>query len=214
MAVGGAGAGSQSPFALPRAETLYISGKQWGPYTNFNPLRPDYNTGTVGLLYETLFRYDPLKDKFIPWLATNGKWVGKSYVVTLRKGVDVERRQAAHGRRREVHVRDRKAARVPVRDDVEDRPDEHHARRATSSRSTSRGRRTTRSGTSTCTRSRSCRGTSGRSTARRRSRPGNTADTQEAGRHRPVQVRRGRGRHRRRSSGTGATAGGRRRRSA
>ena len=51
VAVGGAGAGSQSPFALPRAETLYVSGKQWGPYTNFNPLRPDYNTGTVGLVY-------------------------------------------------------------------------------------------------------------------------------------------------------------------
>jgi peptide/nickel transport system substrate-binding protein len=84
---GGAGAGSQSPFALPRAETLYVSGKQWGPYTNFNPLRPDYNTGTVGLVYETLFRYDPLKDAFIPWLATNGKWVGKNFVVTLRKGV-------------------------------------------------------------------------------------------------------------------------------
>jgi peptide/nickel transport system substrate-binding protein len=87
MTAAGAGAGSQSPFALPRAETLYVSGKQWGPYTNFNPLRPDYNTGTVGLLYETLFRYDPLKDKFIPWLATDGKWVGKNFVVTLRKGV-------------------------------------------------------------------------------------------------------------------------------
>ena len=77
----------QSPLALPRAETLYMSGKQWGPYTNFNPLRPDYNTGPVGLLYETLFRYDPLKDKFIPWLATDEKWVGKNHVVTLRKGV-------------------------------------------------------------------------------------------------------------------------------
>jgi len=87
VTVGGAGAGSQSPFALPRGETLYVSGKQWGPYTNFNPLRPDYNTGTVGLVYETLFRYDPLTDKFIPWLATNGKWVGKNFVVTLRKGV-------------------------------------------------------------------------------------------------------------------------------
>ncbi len=41
----------------------------------------------IGLLYETLFRYDPLQDRFIPWLATSGKWVGKSYVVTLRRGV-------------------------------------------------------------------------------------------------------------------------------
>jgi len=87
LTAGGAGAGEQSSFALPRADTLYTSGKQWGPYTNFNPLRPDYNTGVLGLLYETLFRYDPLQDRFIPWLATSGKWVGKSYVVTLRKGV-------------------------------------------------------------------------------------------------------------------------------
>ena len=83
----GAGAGPQGPAAVPRGDTLYTSGKQWGPYTNFNPLKPDYNTGIVGLVYETLFRYDPLKDRFIPWLASGGKWVGKNYVVTVRKGV-------------------------------------------------------------------------------------------------------------------------------
>jgi peptide/nickel transport system substrate-binding protein len=88
LGAGGAGAGSQSPFALPRGDTLYTSGKQWGPYTGFNPLRTgDYSTGTLGLLYETLFRYDPLKDQFVPWLATNGKWVGRNYVLTLRPGV-------------------------------------------------------------------------------------------------------------------------------
>src|SRR5262249_12718252 len=44
LAAGGAGAGSQSPFALPRDQTLYTSGKQWGPYTGFNPLRTgDYS---------------------------------------------------------------------------------------------------------------------------------------------------------------------------
>ena len=42
-----------------------------------------YATGTLGLLYETLFRYDPLKDKYMPWLATDGKWVGRTYVMTL-----------------------------------------------------------------------------------------------------------------------------------
>ncbi len=83
----GAGAQSQESSALPRGATLYTSGTAWGPFDSFNPLRPDYATGTLGLLYETLFRYDPLKDKFIPWLATNGHWVGKSYVVTLRRGV-------------------------------------------------------------------------------------------------------------------------------
>lgn len=83
-----AGAQQQSALALPRAATLYTSGTAWGPFAQFNPLRSSGNaTGTVGLLYETLFRYDPLKDKYIPWLATDGKWVGTTYVVTLRKGV-------------------------------------------------------------------------------------------------------------------------------
>ncbi|HEX2288211.1 MAG TPA: hypothetical protein VHH31_05585, partial [Gaiellaceae bacterium] len=85
LLAGGAGAG---PAAVPRGDTLYTSGKQWGPYTNFNPLKPDYNTGIVGLVYETLFRYDPLKDRFIPWLASGGKWATKNrYVVTVRPGV-------------------------------------------------------------------------------------------------------------------------------
>src|SRR5215207_885110 len=87
LAAGGAGAGPSGPAAAPRGDTLYTSGKQWGPYTNFNPLKPDYNTGVVGLVYETLFRYDPLKDRFIPWLASGGKWVGRNYVVTVRSGV-------------------------------------------------------------------------------------------------------------------------------
>ena len=83
-----AGASSSKANALPRAATLYTSGTAWGPFAQFNPLRTSGNaTGTVGLLYETLFRYDPLADRYIPWLATNGKWVGNSYVVTLRRGV-------------------------------------------------------------------------------------------------------------------------------
>jgi peptide/nickel transport system substrate-binding protein len=84
---GGAGAQNSATAALPRGTTLYTSGTAWGPFASFNPLRSERSTGTVGLLYETLFRYDPLKDRFIPWLATSGKWVGKSYVATLRKGV-------------------------------------------------------------------------------------------------------------------------------
>ena len=87
LMAGGAGAGSQSPLALPRQSTLYTSGTAWGPFASFNPLRTERSTGTVGLLYETLFRYDPLADKYIPWLATSGKWVGRTYVMTLRSGV-------------------------------------------------------------------------------------------------------------------------------
>ena len=72
---------------MPRNGTLYTSGTAWGPFTNFNPLRSGYATGVLGLLYETLFRYDPLKDKFIPWLATSGRWAGKTYVLNVRPGV-------------------------------------------------------------------------------------------------------------------------------
>jgi len=88
LTTAGAGAQQQSAFALPRNATLYTSGTAWGPFAQFNPLRTSGNaTGTLGLLYETLFRYDPLKDKYIPWLATDGKWVGRTYVLHLRSGV-------------------------------------------------------------------------------------------------------------------------------
>ncbi len=87
LAAGGASAQPQSSLALPRAQTLYTSGSAWGPFASFNPLRNDKATGVLGLLYETPFRYDPLADKYIPWLATGGKWVGRTYVMTIRQGV-------------------------------------------------------------------------------------------------------------------------------
>jgi peptide/nickel transport system substrate-binding protein len=88
VTAGSAGARPDGAVALPRTQTLYVSGKQWGPYTGFNPFRQgDYVTGLLGFVYETLFRYDPLKDRYIPWLATNGRWQGNTYVVTLRSGV-------------------------------------------------------------------------------------------------------------------------------
>ena len=87
LATVGAGAQQQSAFALPRNATLYTSGSAWGPFTSFNPLRNGYSTGTLGLLYETPFRYDPLKDAYKPWLATSGQWVGRTYVMNIRPGV-------------------------------------------------------------------------------------------------------------------------------
>jgi peptide/nickel transport system substrate-binding protein len=74
---------------LPRSQTFYMSGNQWSPNNDLNPAKNwDYITGLVGFAYETPFRYDPLKGKFIPWLATKGVWQNHStYVMTVRKGV-------------------------------------------------------------------------------------------------------------------------------
>ena len=89
LGVAGAGAKQQSTLALPRAQTLYMSGTQWSPYNDLNPAKNwDYASGIVGLAYETAFRYDPLTDKFIPWLATGGTWASKTtYVMSVRQGV-------------------------------------------------------------------------------------------------------------------------------
>ncbi len=74
---------------FPRNETLYTGGKQWGPPSNWNPFQTgSYATGTLGLVYETLFIYDPLTDKFMPWLAESGSWTdANTYVLKLRQGL-------------------------------------------------------------------------------------------------------------------------------
>jgi peptide/nickel transport system substrate-binding protein len=79
------GGGASIAASLP----LYTTGTAWGPYSDLNPFKNwDYVTGTVGLVYETPFRYDPLKDEFIPWLASEGKWRDPTtYVMTVRDGV-------------------------------------------------------------------------------------------------------------------------------
>ena len=89
LAVGSASAGEANALALPRSQTFYMSGNQWSPNNDLNPAKNwDYVTGLVGFAYETPFRYDPLKDRFIPWLATNGKWTSKStYAMTIRAGI-------------------------------------------------------------------------------------------------------------------------------
>ena len=77
------------PTSYPRSETLYTSGTMYGPPVDYNPIKNwDYATGTFGLLYESLFLYNPLNDKFTPWLAQSGAWTGaKEYTLHLRDGI-------------------------------------------------------------------------------------------------------------------------------
>ncbi len=77
-----------SDTTFPRNETLYTSGTLWGSPGNFNPLDAGArDTGTMGLLYEPLFLYDPIHGKYIPWLATSGSWSGSNYTIHVRNGV-------------------------------------------------------------------------------------------------------------------------------
>jgi len=72
----------------PREETLYTTGKQWGPPSTWNPLDPNTAMGVVGLQYETLFLYDPLADKFEPWLAESASWTDPTtYTIKVRQGI-------------------------------------------------------------------------------------------------------------------------------
>jgi peptide/nickel transport system substrate-binding protein len=75
--------------SYPRAETLYTTGKQWGAPSTWNPLDPNAAMGVVGLQYETLFLYDPLKDVYTPWLAESATWdsTKTTYTIKIRSGV-------------------------------------------------------------------------------------------------------------------------------
>ncbi len=74
-----------------RSETLYVSGAAWGPPNDWNPFitwSKANTTGTNGLIYETLFMYDPMTGEFIPWLAESGEWVdADTYEMTIREGI-------------------------------------------------------------------------------------------------------------------------------
>ncbi len=73
---------------FPRTETLYTSGTAYAPPSNWNPFNlGNFATGTQGLVYEPLFLYDPIHNKYDPWLATSGTWKGDVYTIQLRGGV-------------------------------------------------------------------------------------------------------------------------------
>jgi len=81
--------GQEPAEALPRAETLYVAGLQWGAPSTFNPVAPDpdWPVGDAHreLVYETLFAYDMVSGKLEPLLATGYKWLdGRTIEVRLQ----------------------------------------------------------------------------------------------------------------------------------
>ena len=92
LTAGGAGARPSSVSgaltSYPRNQTLITSGSQWGNIASTNPWVGGAATGTVGLVYETLLRFDPVKDHYIPWLAQSASFTSPNqYTVILRKGI-------------------------------------------------------------------------------------------------------------------------------
>jgi len=86
--VGASPVGGTSATAYPRSQTLITSGTQWGNVAGTNPYVGNYATGMVGLVNETLLRFDPVKGNYINWLATSAKFTGpKQYTVVVRSGV-------------------------------------------------------------------------------------------------------------------------------
>ncbi|MFP4021435.1 MAG: ABC transporter substrate-binding protein [Halanaerobium sp.] len=74
---------------LEREETLVITGAMWGPPSTWNILIPNPTPGTGGLVYETMFSYNPLDNEYEPWLAEDGEWVSDNeYVLDLREGIN------------------------------------------------------------------------------------------------------------------------------
>ncbi|AEJ61036.1 ABC-type transporter, periplasmic subunit [Spirochaeta thermophila DSM 6578] len=92
-AEGGKETGSAGVSSLPRKETLYVGGLQWGPPQNFNPLStqasfPLNNGWRMPLLYETLFLYNQLDNSLEPHIGLSYEWVDDLTLrIQLRKGI-------------------------------------------------------------------------------------------------------------------------------
>ncbi|MFW6266889.1 MAG: ABC transporter substrate-binding protein [Halanaerobium sp.] len=73
--------------AQDREETVVYTGLTWAPPNNWNPLYHNPQSGTVGLLYEPLFHYNPHEGEWTPWLAEEeGEWIEDDvYSVKLRE---------------------------------------------------------------------------------------------------------------------------------
>lgn len=75
---------------LPREETLYVAGFQWGPPVTFNPFTPGRDwpsTEDFQHLYETLFAFNLLTGEIDPILAKDLQWPDpETAVITLQDG--------------------------------------------------------------------------------------------------------------------------------
>lgn len=85
--------------SLPRNETLYIDGLQWGAPTSFNPLNSNpaslpiamgsaAGDATREITYETLYMYNELDGKMYPLLGKSYSWNSDQTVLTVKMNPD------------------------------------------------------------------------------------------------------------------------------
>lgn len=84
--------GAASAQNLPRNETLYITGHQWGPPNSFNPVGPTpawptNEGGNFNLIYETLFAFNQITGELEPLLGATLETPDETtFRVTLQEG--------------------------------------------------------------------------------------------------------------------------------
>ncbi len=81
--------GVSSAQSLPRNETLYITGHQWGPPSSFNPVGPAPSwpaAGGFNMIYESLFSFDQVTGELDPRLGASLEETDEAFIVTLQEG--------------------------------------------------------------------------------------------------------------------------------
>jgi len=76
--------GGKDADSLPRDETLYFAGQQWGTVNDYNPLSANSNNAMAisqtdmsrTIVYETLYMWNPLTAEMTPLLAQGGSRMG------------------------------------------------------------------------------------------------------------------------------------------
>ena len=85
------GAGTVDVNALPRNETLYYNGLQWGTPAGANPFGASVNNafldGHRQLVFETLFTFNLLDGKLYPQIADSYTWNGQTCTIQLNRNV-------------------------------------------------------------------------------------------------------------------------------
>lgn len=75
--------------SLPRNETLYITGHQWGPPSSFNPVGPAPawpSASGFNIIYESLFSFDQVTGELDSRLGATLEETDEAFVVTLHEG--------------------------------------------------------------------------------------------------------------------------------